>query len=152
MDGVRKKHAQKLAKRPSFAGNLATYRRGAAARELLFELTDEEFVDTFSRKSIDSNGRGKKKVRYILCKLEQRLGNPDIHDDTTAATIEHILPENNTPQWELFFPGEAHERYVYRLGNYTLLDGPLNKLAGQHSFPEKLPIYADSDYELTKMK
>ncbi|MGH2637873.1 MAG: HNH endonuclease family protein, partial [Rhabdochlamydiaceae bacterium] len=113
-------------------------------------LSDEEFQDAFARKIIPSNGRGKRISRYILCALERQLGNADVHDATTAATIEHILPENTTPEWETFFPEDVHERYVYRLGNYTLLDGTRNREAEQKAFGLKLPIYRGSNYQITQ--
>jgi hypothetical protein len=111
---------------------------------------DDDFRDAFSRRTIPAGGRNKKVVRYILCALERQLGNPDVRDETTPATIEHILPENLTAGWGADFDEIQHARFVSRLGNYTLLDLSRNNDLGNRPYPDKQPIYADSGYELTR--
>jgi hypothetical protein len=111
---------------------------------------DDDFRDAFSRRTIPAGGRNKKVVRYILCALERQLGNPDVRDETTPATIEHILPENLTAGWGADFDEIQHARFVSRLGNYTLLDLSRNNDLGNRPYIEKQPIYAASGYELTR--
>lgn len=111
---------------------------------------DDDFRDAFSRRTIPAGGRNKKVVRYILCALERQLGNPDVRDETTPATIEHILPENLTAGWGADFDEIQHARFVSRIGNYTLLDVSRNNDLGNRPYPEKQPIYAGSGYELTR--
>ena len=111
---------------------------------------DDDFRDAFSRRTIPAGGRNKKVVRYILCALERQLGNPDVRDETTPATIEHILPENLTAGWGADFDEIQHARFVSRLGNYTLLDVSRNNDLGNRPFIDKQPIYAASGYELTR--
>lgn len=120
-------------------------------REALREVavSDEDFRDAFSRRSIAASGRSRKVVRYLLCAMERQLGHPDVMDETCAATIEHILPENLTISWEEAFNHDQHERFVHRLGNYTLLDPSRNRDLGNLSFQEKLAGFQQSGYRMT---
>jgi hypothetical protein len=111
---------------------------------------DDEFRDAFARKSLPAAGRSKRVARYLLCALERQLGHQDVNDETTPATIEHILPENLSPAWEANFPVDSHSRYVNRLGNYTLLDPSRNRDIGQKPYPDKRGVFQDSAYELSK--
>lgn len=121
-------------------------------REALREVavSDEDFRDAFSRKSIAASGRSKKVVRYLLCAMERQLGHPDVMDETCAATIEHILPENLNNSWEYIYNHEQHERFVHRLGNYTLLDPSRNRELGNLSFQDKIAGFKESGYCMTK--
>jgi hypothetical protein len=121
-------------------------------REALREVavSDGDFRDAFSRKSIAASGRTKKVVRYLLCAMERQLGHPDVMDESCAATIEHILPENLTHSWEEIYSHEQHERFVHRLANYTLLDPSRNRELGNLGFQEKLSSFQQSGYLMTK--
>jgi hypothetical protein len=113
-------------------------------------LSDDEFRDLFARKVMPAAGRGKRLVRYILCRLEQQLGNSAISDESRNINIEHILPENLTPEWEQNFNPEKHERYVHRLGNVTLLTPSENRDVAQQSIVEKSSIYRRSQFRMTQ--
>jgi hypothetical protein len=128
-----------------------TLRTSGQIREALRQVSvsDEDFRDAFSRRSIAASGRSKKVVRYILCALERQLGHPDVRDETCAATIEHILPENLGNSWETTYSHDQHERFVQRLGNYTLLDPSRNRDLGNLSFSDKLAGYKNSGYRMT---
>jgi hypothetical protein len=121
-------------------------------REALREVavSDGDFREAFGRKSIAASGRTKKVVRYLLCAMERQLGHPDVMDESCAATIEHILPENLTHSWEEIYSHEQHERFVHRLGNYTLLDPSRNRELGNLRFQEKLSSFQQSGYLMTK--
>lgn len=128
-----------------------TLRTSGQIREALRQVSvsDEDFRDAFSRRSIAASGRSKKVVRYILCALERQLGHHDVKDETCAATIEHILPENLGNSWETIYSHDQHERFVQRLGNYTLLDPSRNRDLGNLSFSDKLAGYKNSGYRMT---
>ena len=128
-----------------------TLRTSGQIREALRQVSvsDEDFRDAFSRRSIAASGRSKKVVRYILCALERQLGHHDVKDETCAATIEHILPENLGKSWETIYSHDQHERFVQRLGNYTLLDPSRNRDLGNLSFSDKLAGYKNSGYRMT---
>jgi hypothetical protein len=67
--------------------------------------------------------------------------------------IEHILPNN--PKDELrqeFFaknPGKDYDEYKIKLGNLTLLEKPINIVAGRDFFTNKCNEYKKCKYYLT---
>lgn len=130
-----------------FKGELKT------AREIFNELKsiyvpDENFKNSFSTKIINTK-RKKNVIRYILFKLENQDAEKDYDYEDGKATIEHILPENAPQEWESSFKPEDQEMYVYRLGNYTLIEEKKNKYCGSRLYEEKKKIYKTSAYKLT---
>jgi hypothetical protein len=112
-------------------------------------LSDDEFRNDFSALRMKNGGVWKKRLRYILCELEKHIAPKDLADETTTATIEHILPENPDDTWSDW--KTDHERYVNRLGNYTLLERDLNSAqAANRNYSEKLKIYRQSQYAITR--
>lgn len=117
-------------------------------KELYIE--DSLFFDTFRTRQMVTNGKNKKIVKYILTALENQLsGSRESFEDKTF-TIEHILPENYTEQAAESFAKEA-DNYVYRLGNYVLLEAKYNRQIGNKSFNEKSDVYKNSRFELAKI-
>jgi hypothetical protein len=128
-------------------------RSAADVKEALLPVyvPDDEFRELFAKASMNAGGARKKLVRYILCALEQQLHNVDLDFESTAASIEHILPERPTPAWETDFPGDVHARYVRRLGNYLLLESKLNRSqAANGPLAQKKDAYALSQYPSTR--
>jgi hypothetical protein len=125
----------------------------AAVRKSLeaIYIPDDEFEADFSALRLKNRGVSGKRLRYILAKLEKQISGLDISDETMAATIEHILPENPDPAgWAQFSP-EAFERCVDRLGNYSLLERPLNSQQAANSpFTAKQAVFAQSKYQLSR--
>jgi uncharacterized protein with ParB-like and HNH nuclease domain len=114
-------------------------------------ISDAEFRNDFSTLELYSYGRSKKLARYILFELENNLmqgGDRDYELD--PATIEHILPENASSNWDQDFPQIIQINYIYRLGNYTLLEDHLNKNCEILPFDQKKQFYARSQYEMAK--
>jgi hypothetical protein len=110
---------------------------------------DENFEQVFSTLSINTR-RKKDLVKYILVKFENQISNKDYHPEEAKATIEHILPENPGSNWGGNFPAEVQEDYIYRLGNYSLLEASINnKLDNNMSFVDKLIKYKTSSYKLS---
>lgn len=113
---------------------------------------DEEFESDYSTLSLKAAGKSGKRLRYMLCQLEKQLEPKELNDETaTQATIEHILPENPAECWFGTFSEADQERFRERLGNYTLLEKTLNtKDAANKGFEEKLPVYRQSQYSMTR--
>ncbi|MBV36362.1 MAG: hypothetical protein CMP47_13065 [Rickettsiales bacterium] len=112
-------------------------------------VSDEEFEQEFSTKVINNNRR-KKLVRYILFKLEGTFPEGTSRSlELDDGTIEHILPENPSRGWNSEFPTDAQEQYIYRLGNYTLLEPTINRNIGNAVFSNKRERYNDSQYAMT---
>ncbi len=112
-------------------------------------IEDDEFKNNFLTVSIDT-GKNKNLVRYILFSIENQLTNEDKDFEDSTATIEHILPENPNEDWDDFFSLEDMDKYVYRLGNYVLLESSINKKIGNKSYLEKEVEYKKSNFKITK--
>jgi hypothetical protein len=111
-------------------------------------LDNDSFKNDFANKSINTqkyNGL----VKYILSKLELQYGGNEPELNSKQLSVEHILPENPTEAWATKFPGVDIETYIYRIGNFTLLEANKNREADRKSFEEKKTIYLTSNYRLT---
>jgi Protein of unknown function DUF262/Protein of unknown function (DUF1524) len=112
---------------------------------------DSQFHSAFARKVIRVNSQ----ARYILAKINDFLiGNPSLRTqiDPFATDLEHILPKRHNRSWETGrrdFPGGA-DKYVYRLGNMTLIAAKLNRDLGNANFPAKKKVYAQDRLEITR--
>ncbi len=111
---------------------------------------DEDFANVFSTKQINTN-RQKKLARYILYSLENRIAETARNYEDDPGTIEHILPENPTAEWEQYFSHDEQGSYIYRIGNLTLFEPGKNRECGAKLFAEKQVIYQGSQYEMTNI-
>ena len=110
---------------------------------------DSNFEQIFSTLSINTR-RKKDLVKYILVRIENQIANTDYQPEDAISTIEHILPENPGSIWENNFPINIQEDYIYRLGNYGLLEASINnKLDNNMPFSDKLEKYKTSSYKLS---
>jgi len=111
---------------------------------------DPAFKAAFQERAMRiSDGRYRKIVRYILAQLERHLGpgTPDTED--AGVSVEHVLPENPGPGWEVF-DDRLQEAMVHRLGNLALLEAAANRDAGNASYAMKREAYSRSSFELTR--
>lgn len=69
--------------------------------------------------------------------------------EDSNATIEHILPENPNEEWDRYFSLDEMDKYVYRLGNYILLEASMNKKIGNKCYVEKEKEYRKSKFKIT---
>lgn len=112
--------------------------------------SDKVFADTFSEKTIrTTQSRNRRIVRYILCKLEERLTGTSLDFDSNGLNLEHILPENPEAGWEAFSDHEA-EALAFRLGNQTLLATGANRDLGNAPYAEKAPVFRASTIGITR--
>ncbi len=113
-------------------------------------LSDTDFKNDFATISFNTR-RNKKLIRYILFELENQMSNGgNVYDfEDNPATIEHILPENAGPEWEQYFPKNAMENYVFRIGNYTLLEEGKNREIGNSLYDAKKPVFRSSSFIMT---
>ena len=113
---------------------------------------DDDFKNSFEGKTFNTdNSNHKKQARYTLYKLEGQVSNGNKYDYSfDEGTIEHILPENLTEEWENIFSEDEHARNVYKIGNFSLLEKKKNRDIADFIFKEKLPIYKTSKYFLSK--
>lgn len=111
-------------------------------------VSDEDFKQIFSTKEITTGGKNKKLVKYILTKIENQIHNSDNDWEDANFTIEHILPENYSQIWDTIFENNA-QKFIYRLGNYTLLEEGKNRECGDKLYEKKKEVYKTSRYKLT---
>jgi len=117
-----------------------------------------ELTDALNRYTIRSMQQYR--TRYLLAKLTQFVDmaykgvkTPGSLDDYMVLELEHILP--NTPESELrqsFADGNPeidYDEYKNKLGNFTLLEKPINIVASNHFFEEKKSEYRKCKHYLT---
>jgi len=109
---------------------------------------DEQFTTAFAAKTM-STKQNKKLVRYMLYALENQIAATSRDYEDESGTIEHVLPENPSQDWESNFNIENQPNFIYRLGNYTLLETGKNKECQNKYYPDKLPVYKTSQYQMT---
>ncbi|MBY0425546.1 MAG: DUF262 domain-containing HNH endonuclease family protein [Cytophagales bacterium] len=138
----------------SRAANDIANKTSTTAKEAILSLKniyvgDDNFEQAFSTLTINTK-RKKELAKYILVKIENQIANKDYQPEEAVATIEHILPENPGGIWNDDFPVEIQDDYIYRLGNYALLEASINnKLDNNMSFEDKLVKYKNSSYKLS---
>lgn len=101
------------------------------------------------------------RTRYLLARLTQHvemafsgLKVPGSLEPFTNLEIEHILP--NKPEddlrskWANENPGMVYDDYKNRLGNLTLLEKPINIVAGNDFYTAKQVEYSKSGNYLTR--
>lgn len=120
---------------------------------------DPELSDTLKRYVLGSMQQYR--TRYLLAKLTQHvemafkgMSAPGSLSEFTSLEIEHILPNTPEPELRQSFaaanPGRGYDEYKVRLGNLTLLEKPINIVAGNGFFDEKKAEYAKSGSYLTR--
>ena len=112
-------------------------------------VSDEEFESAFAAKSIATKGKGTRLARYILFSLENQISNKKYDLFDSSVTIEHILPENPSQDWEAYFNLEEQIQFMFRLGNYTLLEESKNNECNNSIYFVKKEIYKSSSYKIT---
>lgn len=119
---------------------------------------DPELTDDLRRFTLHSMQQYR--TRYLLAKLTQHvdmaykgLKIPGSLDEYTVLQIEHILPDKPHASLRQFFvsqnPGVEYDEYKTRLGNLTLLEKPINIVAGNDFFQRKAAEYRKSKNYLT---
>lgn len=107
---------------------------------------DEEFEDRF----IHGQLYGSRACQIILECLEQQSGHHEAvpFDD---ATVEHIMPQTLTPEWETLLGQESeydHSSWLHILGNLTLTG--YNPELSNRPYSEKRALFALSHFELNR--
>ncbi len=117
----------------------------------------ENFNSNFKKTMLDPSDSIS---RYVLQQINLLMNddNSDVRPIDNL-TLEHVLPRNSTGIWDedKFLknaddPDAPMSEYVKRLGNLTLLSGPLNASIGNKTFEEKKfsKGYMDSKLSINK--
>ena len=113
------------------------------------DLRDDLFVSAFSVYDADSRS-AQKLAKHILLEIERHASGdrgPRIDPETSDITIEHVLPQDPGEGWDAFPPDI--DRFVWRLGNLTLLKSSHNRDCDNLSFADKRDIYRGSEFKMT---
>ena len=119
----------------------------------------QELTDALKRFTLYSMQQYR--TRYLLARLTQYvemafsgLKTPGSLEPFTNLEIEHILPDNPTAElsskWAEENPNLAYDDYKNRLGNLTLLEKPINIVAGNDFYAVKQTEYRKSGNYLTR--
>jgi hypothetical protein len=115
---------------------------------------DAQFHSAFSRKTCRNNAL----ARHILAAINDCLAPPAASDIDGASRLdqtlrlEHILPKRYQNAWTATrreFPG-GPEKYIYRLGNMTLIPEELNHELGNAPFEIKREGFARQPFDITR--
>jgi Protein of unknown function DUF262/Protein of unknown function (DUF1524) len=101
------------------------------------------------------------RTRYLLARLTQHVDmafsgvkTPGSLEPYTSLEIEHILPNTPTAElrqnWDAENPTADYYDYKNRLGNLTLLEKPINIVAGNDFYSAKQAEYRKSSNYLTR--
>jgi len=119
----------------------------------------QELADALKRFTLYSMQQYR--TRYLLARLTQHvemafrgLKTPGSLEPFTKLEIEHILPDNPKAElratWAAENPNAAYDDYKNRLGNLTLLEKPINIVAGNDFYAAKQVEYGKSGNYLTR--
>lgn len=119
----------------------------------------QELADALKRFTLYSMQQYR--TRYLLARLTQHvemafsgLKTPGSLDPFTKLEIEHILPDNPKSElrtmWAAENPSAVYDDYKNRLGNLTLLEKPINIVAGNDFYKAKQAEYGKSGNYLTR--
>jgi alkylated DNA nucleotide flippase Atl1 len=119
--------------------------------------TDQQVEDAVLVNNFYWTGRGPQRT-FVLRALEEDYWHPEPLDFNLATlTIEHVLPQMMTPEWEAMLatgahegesPADVHASVVHTLGNLTLT--AYNAKLTNHSFPAKQKILTDSGLAMNR--
>lgn len=119
----------------------------------------QELADALKRFTLHSMQQYR--TRYLLARLTQHvemafsgLKTPGSLEPFTKLEIEHILPDNPKAElratWAEENPNAVYDDYKNRLGNLTLLEKPINIVAGNDFYAAKQIEYGKSGNYLTR--
>lgn len=111
---------------------------------------DDEFRERLDNAKLYGSGERRVKTLIILGRLEAALGHKE-QVDTSALTIEHVMPQTLTDWWKAHLGDEwedDHGQLLHTLGNLTLTN--YNPELSNKSFPEKRALLAQSHVELNR--
>jgi len=119
----------------------------------------QELADALKRFTLYSMQQYR--TRYLLARLAQHvelafsgLKTPGSLEPFTKLEIEHILPDNPKAElratWAAENPNMVYDDYKNRLGNLTLLEKPINIVAGNDFYQAKQSEYSKSGNYLTR--
>lgn len=128
---------------------------GCSVRDVLGGLRriypeDAQFKAAFADKELKTtSSRNKNVVRFVLFSLEKHVGGVEHDVESDRYTIEHILPEHPGDEWTAY-DEHRDEKFIYRLGNMTLMEAKSNREIGNGGYENKRETFSASTFEITR--
>lgn len=107
---------------------------------------NEEFEKEFTQKDLYKS----KIDKYVLSMLENSLVKEKVFVSNDI-TIEHIMPQTLTPQWQIELGNkynEIHSQYLHTIGNLTI--SGYNSELSNKSFVDKKKIFKTSNISICR--
>lgn len=111
-------------------------------------VSDDDFERNFESAVVKTK-KSSKQAKYIIYSIENHLNNSSFDYEFDNGTLEHILPENPTDEWFEHFSRDSEDSYIYKIGNFTILEPDVNRMIGNKTYDEKKPHYQKSKYLMT---
>lgn len=111
-------------------------------------ISDDEFVNIFTKKTFPVTSRNTKIVRYILSEINYYKDQIAIDCKDEKNSIEHILPQNPNDNWDI--DEDKIEIFSIRLGNLCLLEKNLNNNISNEIYEIKKEVLLKSAFATTK--
>jgi hypothetical protein len=109
---------------------------------------DEEFKLSFGQKTLSTPGI----IKYVLAKLEcYKVNDDSLIPNPEGLTVEHILPKKPSASWHSRLRKDPMlKENINFIGNLTILTDPMNRDCESKAFSDKIKIYKDSKYSITR--
>lgn len=150
--------------------DIAQIENPAEQLQKLNEFVNERFANNMVKKTPELKDALKRltlhsmqqyRTRYLLARLTQHVDmafngqkNRVNLEPYFKLEIEHILPNNPDAElrgkWQEKHPELTYDEVKNRFGNLTLLEKPINIVAGNDFYSKKVPEYAKSGNYLTR--
>ena len=109
---------------------------------------EQEFIEKFCNIEYKNSSIAKKKIRYILTKIDNHKHPRQTHEISIneSISIEHLLPQN-PENWHL--EADGVREYVHSIGNLLLVGIPLNSEASNLPLEDKVGVLRESRIQST---
>ncbi len=134
--------------------NLLNKNRFNEAKKEISDKTNINELKSLIDDKITDNSTAKLLISKYIWHL-QLINKDDVISQIlyyNKATLEHIIPQKPeiNSNWENEFSVNFRNKYIYKLGNMTLLSLALNASANNHDFSKKKMYYEKTNLAFTK--
>jgi len=109
-------------------------------------IDDNQLRSEFQQVRLPNNQHNRKIIKYILCNIEAKIAGRSCDIDGDSGTVEHVWSLSGRNSKKSLKDNDL----VNSIGNLTLLSSFENRQAGSKPFADKVKIYAESQYAMTR--
>jgi uncharacterized protein with ParB-like and HNH nuclease domain len=93
----------------------------------------------------------RKITKYLIIQRELSFNKQNNYDNAIEDfTIEHVLPQSYSPEWESSFTREEHKALYNNIGNLLPLTGKQNKKVKDLVWAKKREVFQGSNWKITQ--